>query len=75
MAILPTLSKPGAVLRPLEIADAEALFAAHADAHTHTYWSSPAHNSVAETREYIQATLDMPGAHVWAIRSPPCCLT
>lgn len=67
MAPLPTLSAPGAVLRPLDAADAEALFAAHGDPHTHTYWSSPAHQSVAETADYIRNTLDMPGAHVWAI--------
>jgi len=67
MPTLPTLTTPGAVLRPLEIADAEALFAAHGDPHTHTYWSSPAHKSVSETADYIRDTLAMPGAHVWAI--------
>jgi len=67
MTSTPTLSAPGAVLRPLEIADADALFAAHGDAQTHTYWSSPAHKSPAETAEYIRATLNLPGAHAWAI--------
>lgn len=64
---LPTLTTAGAVLRPLDVTDADALFAAHGDAHTHKYWSSPAHKTVAETQDYIRDTLAMPGAHVWAI--------
>lgn len=67
MTTIPTLSAPGAVLRPLAVTDAEALFAAHGDAQTHTYWSSPAHTSPAETARYIKETLDLPGAHAWAI--------
>ena len=63
----PLLEAPGVVLRPLELADAEALFAAHGDAETHHFWSSPAHRDVAETRQYIADTLALPGAHVWAI--------
>ncbi|GIK49198.1 MAG: GNAT family N-acetyltransferase [Hyphomonadaceae bacterium] len=63
----PRLEAPGVVLRPLETADAEALFAAHGDAQTHTYWSSPAHKSVEETRQYITDTLAVAGAHAWAI--------
>lgn len=63
----PTLEAPGAVLRPLELADADALFAAHSDEETHHYWSSPAHNSVEQTRAYIADTLALAGAHVWAI--------
>jgi RimJ/RimL family protein N-acetyltransferase len=55
------------VLRPLQLADAEALFAAHGDAETHHYWSTPAHTSVEETRHYIAETLAMKGARVWAI--------
>lgn len=63
----PTLTAPDLVLRPLLPSDAEALFAAHGDATTHTYWSSPAHNDVEETRQYIADTVAMNGAHVWAI--------
>lgn len=66
----PTLSMleaPGVVLRQLEVGDAEALFAAHSDDQTHRYWSSPAHRSVEETARYIEDTLAMKGAHVWAI--------
>lgn len=63
----PTLEAPGAVLRPLELADADALFAAHSDEETHHYWSSPAHKSVEQTRTYIADTLALAGAHVWAI--------
>ena len=63
----PTLEAPGAVLRPLELADADALFAAHSDEETHHYWSSPAHKSVEQTRTYIADTLALTGAHVWAI--------
>lgn len=64
---LPALHAPGAVLRPLERADAEALFAAHGDAETHRFWSGPAHRSVDETARYIEETLALKGAHVWAI--------
>ena len=63
----PRLEAPGVVLRALELADAEALFAAHGDEHTHHYWSSPAHKDVAQTRAYIADTLAIPQAHVWAI--------
>lgn len=63
----PTLSAPGVVLRPLDVADAEALFAAHSDAVTHQYWSTPAHKSVAETARHIEETLAIAGAHTWAI--------
>lgn len=63
----PRLEAPGLILRPLEHADAEALFAAHGDAQTHTYWSSPAHKSVEETRAYIADTIAIEGAHAWAI--------
>lgn len=64
---LPTLETAGVILRPLELSDAEALFAAHGDARTHHYWSGPAHTDVEQTRAYIADTLAMSGAHVWAI--------
>ncbi len=64
---LPTLTSGGAVLRPLLLSDAEALFVAHGDERTHHYWSGPAHRDVEETRAYIADTLTMTGAHVWAI--------
>jgi ribosomal-protein-alanine N-acetyltransferase len=64
---LPTLTAPGVVLRPLALDDADALFAAHGDERTHHYWSGPAHRDVAQTRQYIADTIDMKGAHVWAI--------
>ncbi len=63
----PVLQSEGVVLRPLAVADAAALFAAHGDAETHHYWSSPAHSSVEETADYIRDTLALPGAQVWAI--------
>jgi RimJ/RimL family protein N-acetyltransferase len=63
----PVLKAPGVVLRPLERADAAALFAAHGDRETHKYWSSPAHASVDETARDIEETLAMKGASVWAI--------
>ncbi|MBY0563963.1 MAG: GNAT family N-acetyltransferase [Hyphomonadaceae bacterium] len=65
--ILPSLTAPGVVLRPLSADDAEALFIAHGDPEVHLYWSSPAHGDAGETRRYIQDTLAMDGAHVWAI--------
>ena len=67
MTETPTLSAPGIVLRPLVVADAEALFAAHGDPGVHLYWSSPAQRNVDETARYIADTLEMKGAHVWAI--------
>jgi len=54
-------------LRPMDVADAEALFAAHGDEATHKYWSSAAHGSVAETATYLADTLAISGARVWAI--------
>lgn len=63
----PLLHAEHVVLRPLELADAAALFAAHGDAETHHYWSSPAHASAEQTADYIRDTLALPGAHVWAI--------
>ena len=63
----PPLSAPAVHLRPLTVADAAALFAAHGDPETHKYWSSPAHGSVDETARYIEDTLAMEGANVWAI--------
>lgn len=63
----PPLEAAGVVLRPLELADADALYAAHSDEETHHYWSSPAHKSVEQTRAYIADTLALEGAHVWAI--------
>lgn len=63
----PRLEAAHVVLRPLEPSDAEALFAAHGDAHAHHYWSSPPHRTVSETRAYIEETLALPGALVWAI--------
>ena len=64
---LPTLSTAGAVLRPLAVSDAEALFAAHGDAKTHQFWSAPPHKNVAETRANIEAMLQAPNVHSWAI--------
>jgi len=64
---VPNLDIPGVVLRPLAISDAEALFAAHGDARTHHYWSSPAHDTIEETRNYIAGTIAIEGACVWAI--------
>jgi RimJ/RimL family protein N-acetyltransferase len=61
----PRLEAPGVVLRPLEMSDAEALFAAHGDPHTHQYWSSAAHKSVAQTAAYIEDTIAV--GHAWAI--------
>ena len=62
----PTLEAPGAVLRPLAPADAPALFLAHHDARTHLYWSSPAHETVAETLAHIEDTIAK-AAGAWAI--------
>lgn len=63
----PILELPGALLRPLVLNDAEALFAAHGDERTHHFWSGPAHRDVEETRAYIAETIAVDGAHAWAI--------
>lgn len=63
----PSLKAAGVFLRPLDVADAAALFEAHRDPETHRYWSSPAHQSVEETARYIKDTLEMNGATCWAI--------
>jgi ribosomal-protein-alanine N-acetyltransferase len=63
----PVLKAAGVHLRPLDRADAAALFAAHGDPETHKYWSSPAHESIEQTARYIDETLAMKGASVWAI--------
>ena len=67
MIPVPTLTAAGLVLRQLTAADAEALHAAHSDATTHQYWSSPAHTSVGQTAAFIDETLALPGARAWAI--------
>ncbi len=64
---VPTLSAPGVVLRPLEVGDAAALFAAHGDPETHKYWAGPAHRDVAETARYIEETLELPTTRGWSI--------
>ncbi|HVV34041.1 MAG TPA: GNAT family N-acetyltransferase [Vitreimonas sp.] len=61
----PWLEAPGVILRPLEPNDADALFAAHGDEQTHRFWSAPAHKDVAQTRAYIEDTLNM--GRAWAI--------
>jgi ribosomal-protein-alanine N-acetyltransferase len=63
----PVLKAAGVQLRPLNVADSAALFAAHGDAETHKYWSGPAHTNVEQTARYIEDTLAMKGASVWAI--------
>jgi len=65
MSAAPLLAGMGVVLRPLEMSDAEALFAAHGDPQTHQYWSSAAHKSVAQTAAYIEDTIE--AGHAWAI--------
>ena len=61
----PRLEAPGLVLRPLEVLDAEALFAAHSDPQSHQYWSSAAHKSVAQTAAYVEDTIE--AGLAWAI--------
>lgn len=67
MTKTPILEAAGVLLRPLELADAAALFAAHGDPQAHHFWSGPAHATEEETARYIAETLQMPGALVWAI--------
>jgi ribosomal-protein-alanine N-acetyltransferase len=67
MTTPPILQASGVVLRPLVVGDAQAMFAAHGDEQTHHFWSGPAHANVAQTVQYIEDTLALPGAHCWAI--------
>lgn len=67
MHVPPNLEAAGVVLRPLGVADADALFVAHRDEQTHLFWSEPAHASVAETAKHVEETLAIPGARCWAI--------
>lgn len=63
--ITPTLATAGAVLRPLEAADATALFVALGDPIVQRYRRQPPHKDVSETLDYIAATLA--NGHGWAI--------
>jgi len=65
MWVTPRLETPGVVLRPLELDDASALFAAHGDEQTHRFWSAPAHKDADQTRAHIEATLKL--GRAWAI--------
>ncbi len=53
----PTLSAPGVVLRPLETADAAALFIALSDPEVQRYRRADVHGDIAETIRYIEDTL------------------
>lgn len=44
-------------LRPFELADAEALHPIFANPRAMTYWSSPPHASLEETRAFVRATM------------------
>jgi RimJ/RimL family protein N-acetyltransferase len=63
--VTPTLARPGIVLRPLERADAPALFVAHGDPEMQKYRLARAHKDVAETERYIDHTLER--GRAWAI--------
>lgn len=63
----PILHSAGAILRPLEVSDAAALFVAHSDPVVHYYWSSPAHTSVEQTRQEVEQALALAKGRVWAI--------
>jgi len=64
--VTPTLSAAGIVLRPLELADAPALFAALSDPNVQRYRHASPHTEVSETETYILDTLAMSRA-AWAI--------
>lgn len=54
MSTLPVLASDRLVLRPIRVSDAEALFEVLSDADLMTWWSSGPHQSVAETRAYLE---------------------
>lgn len=65
MNATPPLATPRLRLRPLDVADAEALFPILADDATMTWWSSAPHRSVDETRAMLGR--DMHGWRGWTI--------
>ncbi len=54
MNALPVLASERLVLRPIRLSDAEALFEVLSDVDLMTWWSSGPHQSVAETRAYLE---------------------
>lgn len=63
----PTLGTARLVLRPLVIADAEALWPAMSDPVLMTWWSSPSHRSIEETRAYVAGNASHDPYVTWAI--------
>lgn len=70
MLIQPVLGSARVTLRPLDLADAPALFAIFSDPEVMAYWSSRPHASVAQTEALIATLLDQSAAGAaqhWAI--------
>jgi len=63
----PVLTSDRLRLRPMTVGDADALFPTLADADLMTWWSSPPHKSVEETRAYFAPRVDREGWRAWAI--------
>lgn len=63
----PVLEAGAVRLRPLELADAAALFPGFADPELMTYWSGPAHVSLDETQNDLAWWIYHNGDAAWAI--------
>ena len=64
---VPVLESERLILRPLQIEDAEALFAALGDEASMTYWSRPALESLDEVRSYMRWNIAGEGVQTFAI--------
>ncbi len=61
------LRTPRLVLRPLTADDAEAIFVARGDPEVCRYWSSPAHQTVTQTRQALREAEAAADSATWAI--------
>ncbi|PXW70033.1 RimJ/RimL family protein N-acetyltransferase [Blastomonas natatoria] len=63
----PVLTSDRLTLRQVRVSDAEALFEVLSDAELMTWWSSGPHQSIEETRAYIEPATGGGGWRSWAI--------
>jgi [ribosomal protein S5]-alanine N-acetyltransferase len=71
VSVAPPLRSERLRLRAIGPDDAEALHPALADARRMTWWSSPPHRTIEETREYLTFDQDAEAMRSWAVTVPP----
>jgi ribosomal-protein-alanine N-acetyltransferase len=64
---LPTLKSDRLVLRPLVESDSTAMHAVFGDDQTMRYWSSPPHETLDETRDYVMGNAQQDRWLSWAL--------